>query len=111
MDTNPYRELATVSPLAVNPIQAEFDRINSLFEKKVQDKVTRILQHMTVQYLNEKPRDSGWYVMYDPGAHWWDFKRTIARSQFNGIFRKTLLEKCKELDIQVEDGINQCIEN
>lgn len=106
MDTNPYRELATVSPLVVNPIKAEFDRINSLFEKRIQDKITRILQYMTVQYLNEKPRNSGWYILYDPGANWWNFKRTIPRSEFNGIFSETLVEKCKELNIQVDDAMN-----
>ena len=105
MDTNPYRELATISPLTINPIQAEFDRINSILEKKIEEKVERILRYMTKQYLN-KPRDSGWYVMLDPGAHWWNRKKYVTRAEFSGTFGKRMRERCEELNIKIDDAIN-----
>lgn len=50
MSTNPYRELATIAPLELDPVQKDLERIGLEFEKAVSRRVQLTLDSMLEDY-------------------------------------------------------------
>lgn len=99
---DPYREMATV---VQDPIAAEFDRIDAEKDKEAKKKLERVLKYMLVQYAKENTNSDGSWDLIDPGAHWWNFKKTIPSFEWDSTFGYLLDSRCEELQIVIGEKI------
>lgn len=92
LQPNPYRDLSKQDPL----IKTEMEELEDQIEKEDEERVKRILKYLVDDYKKSGINGSRFYL-FDPGDHWWNFKRFIPETVLNTKFGNALISRMKEL--------------